>query len=138
MAGAPSHCVEKSCQETTILIHPGMVRNLSYLPYVSQTTPLSKILICGTNLIKSAVLYCLADAPCHFAKGACPPSPIQGHSSIHNSDSIKSGTRLLLTGTNICHNIHSLAHTLSPCLQKVHMEALCPIMSGIGLVSVRL
>ena len=33
------------------------------------------------------------------------PSPIQGHGSIPDSDSIKSGTRLLLTGTNICHNI---------------------------------
>ena len=26
------------------------------------------------NLIKSTVLHCLAYAPCHFAKGACPES----------------------------------------------------------------
>ena len=65
---------EKSCRGTTILTHPGMVRNPSYMPYVSQTTLRSIILICGTNLIKSAVLYCLADAPCHFTKGACPES----------------------------------------------------------------
>ena len=103
MAGASSHCVEKSCQGTTILTHPGMVGNPSYLPYVSQTTPLSIILICGTNLIKSAVVYCLADAPCHFTKGRVlkvSPSPIQEHSSIpdsRDSDSIKSGTRLLFS-----------------------------------------
>ena len=120
MAGASSHCVEKLCWGTTILAHPGMVRNPSYLPYVSQTTPLSIILVCGTNLIKSAVLYCLADAPCHFTKGRVlkvSPSPIQGHvhSSIPDSDSIKSGTRLLLTDTNIRHNIVWPIHFLQAC-----------------------
>ena len=43
------------------------------------------------------------------------PSPIQGHGSIPDSDSIKSGTRLLLTGTNICHNIVWPIHFLQAC-----------------------
>ena len=43
------------------------------------------------------------------------PSPIQGHGSIPDSDSIKSGTRLLLTGTNICHDIVWPIHFLQAC-----------------------
>ena len=61
-------------------------------------------------------------------------SPIQGHTSILESDFNQNGTHLLLTDNNICHNIRSLAHTLSPGLQKVHMEALCPIMSGNAVI----
>ena len=111
-------CQAKSCRRATILTHQGMVRNLSYLPYVSQTMPLSIILICGTNPIKSAVLYCFADGPCHFTKGhvlKVSPSPIQGHGSIPDSDSIENRTCVLLTGTNICHNIVWLIHFLQAC-----------------------
>ena len=118
MAGASSHCVEKSCQRTAILTHPGMVRNPSYLPYASQTTPLSIILICGTNLIK---MQCYTVWLMHHAilqRGRvlkASPSPIQGHNSTPDSDSIRSGTCLLLTDTNICHNIVWPMHFLQAC-----------------------
>ena len=96
--------------------------------------PLSVIFIYGTNIIKTSVLNCLDDAPYHFTKGACHKSVIQGHTSILEKDSNQNGTHLHLTDNNICHNIRSLAHTLSPGLQKVHMEALCPIVSGNAVI----
>ena len=90
------------------------VGNPSYLPYVSQTAPLS-IIICGTNLFKSAVLYCLADAPRHFTKGARDLHPSRDTVVSQIVIPQKAGhTGILLTGTNICHNIiYNLAHTLS-------------------------
>ena len=62
------------------------------------------------------------------------PSPIQGYSSILDSDSVKSGTHLLLTDNNICHNKVWPIHFLHTCRKPtVDMEALCPIMSGNAL-----
>ena len=106
-----SNIIRSICQGTTILTHPGMVRNPNYLPYVSQTTPLSIIkgTVCYTVwLMHHAILQ----------RGRVlkvSPSPIQGHGSIPDSDSIKSRTRLLLTGTNICHNIVWPIHFLQAC-----------------------
>ena len=42
-------------------------------------------------------------------------SPIQGHTSILESDSNQSGTHLLLTDNNICHNIVWPIHFLQAC-----------------------
>ena len=42
-------------------------------------------------------------------------SPIQGHTSILESDSNQNGTHLLLTDNNICHNIVCPIHFLQAC-----------------------
>ena len=69
MAGASGHCVDKSYQGATILTHPGVGQEPSYLPTLRRPRPLSVIFIYGTNIIKNAVLYCLDDAPPFYKEG---------------------------------------------------------------------
>ena len=93
MAGASSHCVEKSCLGTTIIIdspRDGSEPQLSAVCFTDHAP------VYNFNLIKGTVCYTVWLM--HHAilqRGRVlkvSPSPIQGHGSIPDSDSIKSGT----------------------------------------------
>ena len=107
LAGASSHCVDKSFRAATSYIELSRGRSgtqLSALCFVDHVP------VCNFHLAMALIslklqCYTLDDTPCHFEKRhvlKVSSSPIQGSrdTSILDSDSIKSRTHLLLTNNN--------------------------------------